>query len=195
MGKSIAGTPDTVEIAKAQARRLRNALQGKISLSNCQALEVMAATHGRQNWAALQAELSRRAASEAKPQTDVSSIAGMVTGRIRQSRRSRVFVVQGERGSGKSKLASQCCDALTDKAIRLTSFTAAACHALEWKKLDLIIFDEIDLRKEGEVVFFNKNMPSVFEQANRHGVSVILSGRKITPILDCVPVGAEVINL
>lgn len=56
MSKTVAGIPATPAIVKAQAKRLRSALADTIPLSHGQALELIAKTHGRPSWGALNAE-------------------------------------------------------------------------------------------------------------------------------------------
>jgi len=60
MSKTVAGVPATPAIVKAQAKRLRSALVDTLSLSHGQALELVAKTHGRPSWGALNAEYLER---------------------------------------------------------------------------------------------------------------------------------------
>lgn len=60
MTKTIAGLPATPAIAKAQAKRLKSALADTLPLSHGQALELVAKTHGRPSWGALNAEYQER---------------------------------------------------------------------------------------------------------------------------------------
>lgn len=60
MSKNTAGIPATPAIVKAQAKRLRSALADTLPLSHGQALELVAKTHGRPSWGALNAEYQDR---------------------------------------------------------------------------------------------------------------------------------------
>jgi hypothetical protein len=60
MSKTTAGLPATPAIVKAQARRLKSALADTLPLSHGQALELVAKTHGRPSWGALNAEYQDR---------------------------------------------------------------------------------------------------------------------------------------
>lgn len=54
----LPGTPETADIAKAQAKRLSKALEGRLPLKHGQALEVIARTHGQETWGHLCASLA-----------------------------------------------------------------------------------------------------------------------------------------
>lgn len=60
MSKNAAGIPATPAIVKAQAKRLKSALADTFPLSHGQALELVAKTHGRPSWGALNAEYQDR---------------------------------------------------------------------------------------------------------------------------------------
>ena len=60
MSKTVAGLPATPAIVKAQAKRLRSALADTLPVSHGQALELVAKTHGRPSWGALNAEYQDR---------------------------------------------------------------------------------------------------------------------------------------
>ena len=60
MSKNEAGLPATPAIVKAQAKRLKSALADTLPLSHGQALELVAKTHGRPSWGALNAEYQER---------------------------------------------------------------------------------------------------------------------------------------
>lgn len=60
MSKNAAGIPATPAIVKAQAKRLKSALADTLPLSHGQALELVAKTHGRPSWGALNAEYQDR---------------------------------------------------------------------------------------------------------------------------------------
>lgn len=60
MSKTFAGLPATPEIVKAQAKRLKSALADSLPITHGQALELVAKTHGRPSWGALNAEYQER---------------------------------------------------------------------------------------------------------------------------------------
>ena len=62
MPNLLPGSPETPEIAKAQARRLASALKDDLPLKHGQALELIARIHGQQSWGHLRAEIEGPAA-------------------------------------------------------------------------------------------------------------------------------------
>ena len=65
MSERNPGVPGTADIAKAQARRLRNALAPKLELGHSQVLELIARTHGETSWGRMSAILDEEADSQA----------------------------------------------------------------------------------------------------------------------------------
>ena len=63
----LPGTPETPEIAKAQAKRLAKALEPRLRLQHGQALELVARTHGQETWGHLYAALANMAPQTAGP--------------------------------------------------------------------------------------------------------------------------------
>jgi hypothetical protein len=62
MPNSQPGSPETLDIAKAQARRLTSALKDDLPLKHGQALELIARIHGQQSWGHLRASIESAAA-------------------------------------------------------------------------------------------------------------------------------------
>ena len=67
MPNSVPGTPETLDIAKAQARRLASSLSGKVPMKHSQALELVARIHGQQSWGHLRSVIEMNGATEAGP--------------------------------------------------------------------------------------------------------------------------------
>lgn len=65
MTNVVPGFPETIDIAKAQAKRLVKALEPHCSLSHSQALEVVAKTHGERAWGAMSSRYQEHRASPA----------------------------------------------------------------------------------------------------------------------------------
>lgn len=58
MNHTIPGTPETLDIAKSQARRLTSALKGTTPLGHSQCLELISKIHGFESWGHLRSALS-----------------------------------------------------------------------------------------------------------------------------------------
>jgi hypothetical protein len=63
MTNVVPGFPETIDIAKAQAKRLVKALEPHCNLTHSQALEVVAKTHGERAWGAMSSRFQDHAAS------------------------------------------------------------------------------------------------------------------------------------